>query len=133
MPRIVSPSWPATDRPHHIAIDSAHIPIVGDLVGQWRWQRRCMSETVIEHRNEVVLVGRITSPASERVLPSGDTITSWRITVDRDGEGRDVVEISGAIRRRFWRAGAGLGSATEVEVQTAKRVSPAATRPRKRG
>ena len=113
-----------------------------------------MTETEIEHRNEVVLVGRVTSPATERVLPSGDTITSWRITVDRDGEGRDVVdctawtsrlqrssltwqkgdvvEISGAIRRRCWRAGAGLGSATEIEVQTAKRVSPAPTRPRKR-
>ena len=114
-----------------------------------------MTDTAIEHRNEVVLVGRITSPAAERVLPSGDTITSWRITVDRDGDGRDVVdctawtariqrsalawqkgdvvEVSGAIRRRFWRAGAGLGSATEVEVHTAKRVTPAPTRLRKRG
>ena len=114
-----------------------------------------MTETAIEHRNEVVLVGRITSPATERVLPSGDMITSWRITIDRDGDGRDVVdctawsarlqrssltwqkgdvvEISGAIRRRFWRAGAGLGSATEVEVQSAKRVSATASRQRKRG
>ena len=100
-------------------------------------------------------MGRVTSPATERVLPSGDTITSWRITIDRDGDGRDVVdctawsarlqrssltwqkgdvvEISGAIRRRFWRAGAGLGSATEVEVQSAKRVSATASRQRKRG
>ena len=114
-----------------------------------------MTETMIEHRNEVVLVGRLTSPAAERVLPSGDTITSWRITVDRDGDGRDVVdctawtarlqrssltwqkgdtvELTGAIRRRFWRAGAGLGSATEVEVHAAKRVNASATRPRKRG
>ena len=113
-----------------------------------------MTETEIEHRNEVVLVGRVTSPAAERVLPSGDTITSWRITVDRDGDGRDVVdctawtarlqrsalgwqkgdvvEITGALRRRFWRAGAALGSATEVEVHTAKRMN-GATRPRKRG
>jgi single-strand DNA-binding protein len=113
-----------------------------------------VTETTIEHRNEVVLVGRITSPATERVLPSGDTITCWRVTVDRDGEGRDVVdctawlarlqrsslawqkgdvvEITGAIRRRFWRAGAGLGSATEVEVHAAKRLTSAATRPRNR-
>jgi len=114
-----------------------------------------MTDTAIEHRNEVVLVGRVTSPAAERVLPSGDTITTWRVTVDRDGEGRDVVdctawlariqrsslawqkgdvvEIAGAIRRRFWRAGAGLGSATEVEVQSAKRITAGTTRPRKRG
>ena len=107
-----------------------------------------MTDTATEHRNEVVLVGRVTSPAAERVLPSGDTITSWRITIDRDDEGRDVVdctawtarlqrsslawqkgdvvEINGAIRRRFWRAAAGLGSATEVEVTSAT------TRPRKR-
>ena len=113
-----------------------------------------MTETAIEHRNEVVLIGRVTSPAAERVLPSGDTIASWRLTVDRDGDGRDVVdctawtarlqrsalawekgdivEITGALRRRFWRAGAGLGSATEVEVHTAKRVT-GARRPRKRG
>ena len=113
-----------------------------------------MTETATDHRNEVVLVGRVSSPAAERVLPSGDTIASWRITVDREGEGRDVVdctawtarlqrsalawdkgdvvEITGALRRRFWRAGAGLGSATEVEVHTAKRVS-SASRPRKPG
>jgi len=113
-----------------------------------------MTDTATEHRNEVVLVGRVTSPAAERVLPSGDTITSWRITIDRDDEGRDVVdctawtarlqrsslawqkgdvvEINGAIRRRFWRAAAGLGSATEVEVTSAKRLTSATTRPRKR-
>ena len=116
-----------------------------------------MTDISAEHRNEVLLVGRVTSPATERVLPSGDTITSWRITIDRDGEGRDVVdctawtarlqrsaltwqkgdvvEITGALRRRFWRAGAGLGSATDVEVLKAKRLTStvAATRPRKRG
>src|SRR4051794_29783555 len=119
-----------------------------------RCQCRRMTETAIEHRNEVVLVGRVTSPAAERVLPSGDTITSWRITVDRDGDGRDVVdctawtarlqrsslawqkgdvvEIGGAMRRGFGGAGAGLGSAPEMEAQTERRVSPAATRPRKR-
>src|SRR5947199_9635846 len=94
-----------------------------------RCQGRRMTETAIEDRNEVVLVGRITSPAAERVLPSGDTITSWRVTVDRRDDGRDVVDctawsariqrsslgwqkgdvvqVTGALRRRFWRASAG--------------------------
>ena len=113
-----------------------------------------MTDTSTEHRNEVVLVGRVTSPATERVLPSGDTITSWRVTIDREGEGRDVVdctawgrrlqrsalgwqkgdvvEIIGALRRRFWRGAAGLGSATEVEVLQAKRLTSTAAAPRRR-
>ncbi len=35
----------------------------------------------------------------------------------------DVVEVSGALRRRFWRAGAGAASRCEVEVSTVRRVS----------
>jgi single-strand DNA-binding protein len=34
----------------------------------------------------------------------------------------DVVEVSGALRRRFWRAGAGAASRCEVEVSTVRRV-----------
>jgi single-strand DNA-binding protein len=109
-----------------------------------------MTETPHAHRNEIALVGRVTSPAAERVLPSGDTIVSWRVTVDRDGGGfdvidcsawtaktrrsagawhkGDVVEITGALRRRFWRAGGALASAYDVEVHTARRVTAALTR-----
>jgi single-strand DNA-binding protein len=35
----------------------------------------------------------------------------------------DVVEVSGALRRRFWRAGAGAASRCEVEVTTVRRVN----------
>jgi len=35
----------------------------------------------------------------------------------------DVVEVTGAVRRRFWRAGAGAASRCEVEVTTVRRVS----------
>jgi len=35
----------------------------------------------------------------------------------------DVVEVSGALRRRFWRAGTGAASRCEVEVATVRRVS----------
>ena len=41
----------------------------------------------------------------------------------------DVVEVSGALRRRFWRAGAGAASRCEVEVSTVKRVSRRPPRP----
>jgi single-strand DNA-binding protein len=44
----------------------------------------------------------------------------------------DVVEVSGALRRRFWRAGAGAASRCEVEASSVRRVSrrPPATRAR---
>jgi single-strand DNA-binding protein len=38
------------------------------------------------------------------------------------------VRVEGTLRRRFWRAGAGLGSAMEVEVRRLERVRPAGVR-----
>ena len=108
--------------------------------------------------NEVVLVGRVSAAAEERVLPSGDVLLSWRVVVDRppprkpvpDGvraatvdtldcvafapgvrrtaralEPGDVVRVEGALRRRFWRAGAAAASRTEVEVAGVKRLERA--------
>lgn len=99
-----------------------------------------MSEQV----NQVRLVGRLGSAVVVRELPSGTTLTSFSVIVDRPAReihGRtkvdtvpcqttrariaarldrlspgDPVEVHGALRRRFWRAGAGLASATEVDV-----------------
>lgn len=34
-------------------------------------------------RNEVFLTGRLAAGAEERELPSGDTLTQWRLVVDR--------------------------------------------------
>ena len=106
-------------------------------------------------RNEVLLVGRVSGAPEERVLPSGDCLTTWRLVVDR-GPGRpspagvrattvdtfdcvawtsavrrraaallagDVVEVQGALRRRFWRAGAGAASRCEVEATSVRRLS----------
>lgn len=36
-----------------------------------------------EHRNEVILVGRLARDPSAKELPSGDVVTSWRLVVDR--------------------------------------------------
>jgi single-strand DNA-binding protein len=114
-----------------------------------------MSETAATHRNEVVLVGRVTTAPSERELPSGDVVCSWRVTADRDGDAGfdavdctawtaklrravgswqkgDVVEVTGALRRRFWRSGGAVASVYGVEVRTARRVA-AVTRRRTRG
>jgi single-strand DNA-binding protein len=92
--------------------------------------------------NEVRLVGRVSQAPEERVLPSGDVLWTFRVVVARpDSTGRstvdalecaawtprarrsvaswqadDVVEVSGAMRRRFFRTGGGAASRVEVEV-----------------
>ena len=97
-----------------------------------------------ELANEVRLVGRVSQPPEERVLPSGDSVWTFRVVVPRVGARRgsrqgvdaldcavwsgrlrrsvagwasdDVVEVTGAIRRRFFRAGGSVASRVEVEV-----------------
>lgn len=109
-----------------------------------------MSLAVI-HRNEVTLVGRLSADPAERTLPSGDTVVSWRVVVQRPPDpsrtavtvdtidcvartaalGRraltwlpgETMEMTGALRRRFWRAGDGVRSRYEVEVAAARRVA----------
>jgi single-strand DNA-binding protein len=93
--------------------------------------------------NEVRLAGRISAGPVERVLPSGDVLWTFRLVVPRPADqatrqgvdalecavwgGRvrrsvagwdigDVVEVTGAIRRRFFRTAGGPASRVEVEV-----------------
>lgn len=105
--------------------------------------------------NEVRLVGRLSAPAVERSMPSGDLLCSFRVVVHRmqaDAAGRrrvdaldchtwsgrvrkqasgwrvgDVVELQGALRRRFFRTPNGTQSMTEVEVISARVVRRAGT------
>ena len=72
-------------------------------------------------------------PAPRRPPPEGvrlatvDTLdcVAWTSAVRRTASALtdgDVVAVEGALRRRFWRAGAGAASRTEVEVLTLRRV-----------
>lgn len=98
--------------------------------------------------NEVTLVGRLSQPAEEQVLPSGDEMWKFRVIVARDGAAAarasvdaldcvvwakrparsvaswragDVVEVRGSLRRRFFApAGGGRVSRCEVEVASAR-------------
>ena len=105
--------------------------------------------------NEVRLIGRLSLAAEERELPSGDQLTAFRVVVNRPRDKRrgsrvqidalechtwvarvrraamtwqvgDVIEVNGALRRRFFKTGGRLQSMTEVEVLSARRVSRAA-------
>jgi single-strand DNA-binding protein len=110
-----------------------------------------MAAQSVSHVNEVHLVGRLAAEAVDRQLPSGDTLTTFRLVVDRPegapgprvdtvdcaawrGDVRrtlanwapgDVVRVDGELRRRFWRAGAAAVSRYEVQVAKAKRLARA--------
>jgi single-strand DNA-binding protein len=97
--------------------------------------------------NEVRLAGRVSRAPEERVLPSGDRVVSFRLTVPRpEGSTRpgsdwvdcalwtarlrrsvarwavgDEVEVSGGLRRRVFRSGAGVVPLVEIEVTEGRR------------
>jgi single-strand DNA-binding protein len=107
-----------------------------------------MSVAVID-RNAVVLSGRVSAPAEVRALPSGDTLVTFRLVVRRPeprargqsvdvlscvtydralqrrvaawGPG-DVVEVEGALQRRFWRTPNGTASVCEVNCRRGRKV-----------
>ena len=93
--------------------------------------------------NTVLLRGRVSALAGERTLPSGDKVSEFRLIVNRRaGDGVDTlevaawksalrnraaklqpndwVEVSGEIRRRFWRGAAGLASRWQIEASEIK-------------
>jgi single-strand DNA-binding protein len=108
-----------------------------------------------EDHNVVRLTGRISADPESRVLPSGDEILSFRLVVRRSAAARrrskqvvDTIEcavwtaalrrsvaklpagtevaVTGALRRRFSRGGAGVASWVSVEVDSCRKVTPAA-------
>jgi single-strand DNA-binding protein len=112
-----------------------------------------------EETNEVLLRGRLSGTPEERVLPSGDTVWTFRVVVGRPREpassggarrprvdtlecavwsGRvkrsvptwrdgDVVEVGGALRRRFFKSGGATVSRVEVDVARGKVIRRAAS------
>lgn len=104
------------------------------------------------HVNEVRLRGRVAADPQDRELPSGDRIVTARLVVARPQgparlrqpvdvidcvawtgraqrlvagwSGGTVVEVEGAIRRRFRRGADGVTSRVEIEVASGRRVSP---------
>ena len=103
----------------------------------------------MDYVNSVRLVGRVSATGEPRELPSGDTVLTLRVVVPRD-ERRDRaragvdtidvacwsaaarrsaarcavddhVEVEGALRRRFFRAGGSVASRYEVEARRLRR------------
>ncbi len=92
--------------------------------------------------NDLLLRGRVSAPAIEKELPSGDKVVEFRLIINRATRdsaraGVDTldiaawsaksrrsamtlktgqwIEVSGAIHRRFWQAPTGLASRWQVE------------------
>jgi single-strand DNA-binding protein len=95
--------------------------------------------------NDVMLRGRVSDIATEKILPSGDKVVEFRLIVTRfELSGVDTldiaawsaksrrsalslkpdewIEISGAIHRRFWKAPTGLASRWQVAAAEISRI-----------
>ena len=100
---------------------------------------------VYEYANEVILLGRASTPAVEKELPSGDKVVEVRIVIGRDNrDGYDTfdlafwsaalrkraltladdewIEVTGTLRRRFWRSGNTIASRWQVEGRELRRL-----------
>ena len=114
---------------------------------------RSEEQEAVQTVNTVRLVGRISQPAQERVLPSGDTLTGFRVVVPRAARaGRpgsdslacsawtartkrtaerwrvgDWVELEGAVRSRFYRGATGPMSIVEIEMSRGRLIRRAAS------
>jgi single-strand DNA-binding protein len=98
-----------------------------------------------DETNRVYLRGRLAAEPVDRVLPSGDELCVFRLTVPRPPGDRvrvdsldcsatgarvrqtlrratpgEELEVVGSLRRRFWRGPSGLGSRYEVAVASAR-------------
>ncbi len=107
-----------------------------------------------DDENSVRLCGRVSAPPQERVLPSGDHLVAFRLVVRRSGDAPlgsratvdvidvscwaaatrrvalslragDRIEISGALRRRFFRGPGQVQSRYDVEAATVRRLAKA--------
>ena len=95
--------------------------------------------------NDCLLRGRVSAAATDRELPSGEHVVEFRLIVTRaEREGVDTldiaawsaksrrtalslkpgewVEVSGAVRRRFWQGSAGLASRWQIEGESITRL-----------
>jgi single-stranded DNA-binding protein len=99
--------------------------------------------------NSVHLLGRVSSLAVSKQMPSGDKVVEFRLVVDRKSiravkrevdtlditawlarpqkralslKINDWVEVEGCIRRRFWKSPTGLASRWQVEASQLRKI-----------
>ncbi len=99
--------------------------------------------------NNVHLLGRVSSLAISKQLPSGDRVVEFRLVIDRKPKRavkrevdtlditawlafpqkralalkiNDWVEVEGSIHRRFWKSTSGLASRWQVEASQLRKI-----------
>lgn len=155
MTKLSSTSAPATPTPATVVPAQAPSPDNGGNSRRREQRSGWRPHDDTGHRNEVVLAGRVTAEPSVRELPSGTHLTTWRISVTRPTADQrpnqpadpitcvsfqtsieeatrgwrigDQVQVTGALRRRFWRSPNGSSSVIEVEARDAHRVTAGGT------
>jgi single-strand DNA-binding protein len=107
------------------------------------------AQTAVEPVNSVRLLGRLSAEAAETTLPSGSVIAAFRVVFDRPPDHEsgqrvdalectawtprvrrsarswrkgDLVEVEGAVRRRFFATSTGRASRVEIEVSSARMI-----------
>ena len=95
--------------------------------------------------NNCLLRGRVSAPATDRELPSGEHVVEFRLIINRDKregvdtldiaswsaknrrtaltfKGGEWIEVSGSVRRRFWQSPTGLASRWQIECESITRL-----------
>jgi single-strand DNA-binding protein len=107
------------------------------------------AQTAVEPVNSVRLVGRLSAQTAERTLPSGSVMAAFLVVIDRPPDHEsgqrvdalectawtprvrrsarswrkgDLVEVEGAVRRRFFATASGRASRVEIEVSSARMI-----------
>lgn len=108
-------------------------------------KKRSVSEELDYSLNDCLLRGRVSAPATDRELPSGEHLVEFRLIITRaEREGVDTldiaawspknrrsalslkagewIEVSGSVHRRFWQGPAGLASRWQIEAKSISRL-----------
>lgn len=95
--------------------------------------------------NDCLLRGRVSAPATDRELPSGEHVVEFRLIINRDKrdgvdtldiaswsaknrrtalsfKGGEWIEVAGSVRRRFWQSPSGLASRWQIESESITRL-----------
>lgn len=113
--------------PTELTLHVNEVRLVGRLAAEPVARELPSGDALVSFRL-VVERGSPAPGAVARRAPTVDTLdcTAWRAKVRRASvrlHPGDLVEVTGALRRRFWRTPAGPASRSEVEVLTVRRVA----------
>lgn len=107
--------------------DRNEVLLVGRLSAAAQPRELPSGDVLVQFR---LVVSRRVSPADRETRPRRPTVdtidcVAWQPGLQRSvraWQAGDVVEVTGGLRRRFWRAGGGPTSRTEVEVERVRRL-----------